>query len=406
VSRLAGGPFGDATRIHPVPVILSDRELEWLAAGTGQRARALQCFFADISYGSANFLDQPEGMPSDVVDRILPRYGHHRDDLRRCWSGRGRADVCFTYAPDLIRDKDGLWRVLEDNIGCIGGLADSYYCQREYLEAVDLDPASHSEGMPDLCRGVQAFLGDADARLVSVELGCDGHVDGQPIRESERRAALLRRLGLHVVNRTEAVTVSRIVNFPPARQRYYEAFSRGNLGLLNAPQVELLGDKCLLPYVEAMVRFYLKEEPRLHALPTRVIDGIQDVIELKSGVVKRGCGAQGSSVYFLDDAQERDQALLAVAEAGPTSFVVQELASAVALPGSLDHNRVELRPFAFVLGNDPVQSSHIPSARVPLPTQRRANLSRGAHYAAVLCEPSGGMESTEPTLYGRTIGLG
>lgn len=391
VARLGGSPLGDGSRIHPVPLILTASEVEWLSQGMRQRARALQCFFADIAGDSAGFLDTRGGVSGALVHRILAGYGYSRDELRRCWSGRGSSDVCFTYAPDLVRVGVGEWRVLEDNVGCVGGLADSYYCQYEYLDAVGLDPAAYGTSLPDLCAGVRIFLGDVDPRFVRVELGCDGRVDdGRVILESSRRGALLRRLGLQIEDGVEDVEALRIVNFPPARSQFHESFRRGRIALLNSPFSELLGDKCLLPYVEAMVTYYLNECPTLRSLATRVIaGGVNELAALESGVVKRGNGAQGTSVYFLDDPEERDQAFCAVAEAEPMSFVVQEIASPVALPSSLHHARLELRPFAFAVGDHTLHISQTPSARVPRPNCRRANLSQGAQYAAVLGEPSG-----------------
>jgi len=387
VTRLEDAPLGDASRIHPVPLILTTAERDWLRGATHQRARALQCFFADIAGGTAEFLDRPDGMPSALADRVLASHGHRRDDLRRCWSRRTRADVCFTYAPDLIRAADRPWRVLEDNIGCIGGLADSYYCQRAYLEAVKLDPRAYGEEVPDLCRGVQAFLAEADVSAVGIELGCDGQVDGKVIRESARRGALLGRIGLPVGQRGGDATASHIVNFTPAHQDRHEAFGRGDLTMLNAPFVEVLGDKRLLPYIEAMVAFYLGEDAALRSLPARAIEGPGDVAGMDSGVVKHGSGAQGTAVYFLDDPIERAQAVRALSAAEPWSFVLQDAAAPAAASAPLANLRLELRPFAFVAGEH-IWASRIPSARVPRSDRRRANLSHGAHYAAVLTENS------------------
>jgi hypothetical protein len=368
-------PFGDAARIHPVPFVMTTADRDTLADATRQRALALRHFFTDVAIGGATFLDQLGGPAR--FDRILASHGVDRVELRRCWAQRALTDVCFTYAPDLLRVEDGTWRVLEDNIGCIGGLADSFYCARAYLAAVGIDPGDET---PDLCRGVRAFLDEADPSAVAVELGCDGTVDGEVLHESARRRTLLERLGLAIGDRT---TVSHVVNFTPARH-FADEFARGRLAMLNPPYVELLGDKRLLPYVDQMVTFYLRELPMLRALPTRTIQGRDDLTIADTGVVKHGCGAQGTSVYFLDDAAERIAALNAVASSLPWSFVVQELAS---VRGEQPHARLELRPFAIVAG-DRICTSNTPSARLPRADRRRANLGHGASYAAVLIEGS------------------
>ncbi len=363
-ARLIDAPFGDGASIHPIPLVLTVAERDLVADATEQRARALARFFVELARGEGGLV------PHGIVDRVLADHGVTRDELRRCWSGW--TDVCFTYAPDLVR-ADGAWRVLEDNIGCIGGLADSYYCQEAYLAAAAIDPRAYGEEVPDLCAGVRAFLGDADPGAVVVELGCDGQVDGQVVRESARRAALLERLELAIDRRADAA-VSHVVNFVPSRR----AFDR--VTMLNGPHVELLGDKRFLPYVEAMVTSYLGEVPRLRALPTRAIDAIG---EDDAGVAKHARGAGGTAVYFLDDAAERAEAERAITAAGPGAFVVQDLAPPG--PASDPLACVELRPFAFVAG-DRVHASRIPSARMPRPDRRRANLGYGARYVAVLVQ--------------------
>jgi len=399
-SRLAGAPFGDAARIHPVPVILSDSELDWMATATRQRARALQCLFADISCGTAAFSRHPGGMPGTLLDCVLTSHGLSRNELRRTWSGRSHGDVNFTYAPDLVPDGRGGWAVLEDNIGCIGGLADSDFCRRAYLDVIGLDRDPLPDESPDLCRGVAALIGDEDHQAVAVQLGCDGHVDGQPVRESARRATLLRQLGLHVGDpsgQERAAPVTRLVNFSPPSSRWYGAFRRGDLALLNAPHVEVLGDKRLLPYVDAMVAFFLDEQPMFTTLATSVVRAAADIAGRETGVVKSGRGAQGMDVYFLDDAEEKNLAMETIAGSEPMSFIVQELAPGAPFAGPDELARVELRPFAFVLGNRPVVASRTPSARVPRGDRRRGNLSRGSFYAAVLREPCGDNKVPEAT---------
>ena len=383
VARLTDAPLGDASRIHPVPLVLSDVELERLRQGVRQRAHALQCFLVDVACGTGAFLAAPEGVPGALLARVIADHGHHEDEMRRCWSRRGRADACFTYAPDLVRSGDGAeWRVLEDNVGCIGGLADSWYCLRAYLAAVGLDGERDPGVTPDLCVGVRRFLAGVDPARVGLDVGCDASVDGQVIRESARRAQLLQTLGVREGERSG--DVAKIVNFPSAGTQYREAFRRGELTMLNSPYADVLGDKRLLPYVEAMIRFYLREEPHLRALATRVIGTRDDLAHASSGVLKRGRGAQGADVYFLDDAEERERGLRAVDEAAALSFVVQEAAAHVRGVGPIEHDRLELRPFGFVTGPDGVVTSRTPSARVPAPGRRRANLGHGARYAVVL----------------------
>ena len=358
VARLAERPLGDAATIHAIPLVLAPAERDAIADAAAQRARALRAFFGELVRGDGG------PVPRAVVDRVLADHGVSRGDLQARWSSRD--DVCFTYAPDLVKSH-GEWCVLEDNFGCLGGLADSYFCVQAYLAAVGLGSEWSGEEPPDLVVYARDFVGEAEPTRVAVEAGCDAWLDGEAIAESTRRAALLARCGFTARDGD----VTHVVNFT----RSPRAFA--GVSMLNGPYVEILGDKRLLPYVDAMIATYLAETPRLRTLPTRALDSIAAT---DTGVAKRGKGAGGTAVYFLDDAAEREQARRAVDAAGPGSFVLQELA----VPGGDDPlASVELRPFVCVTPHR-VRACRVPSARRPRTDRRRANLGQGAQYVPVL----------------------
>ena len=120
----APAAIGGRYAIAPVPLVLADAEHAVLAKAVLQRGLALQRLFLDLVRGDAGVLRNTD-VPEDVVDEILPPAGEGRDAWTRVWRGQELEAVRFIYAPDLVRAPDGHWLVLEDNVGCVGGVVDA-----------------------------------------------------------------------------------------------------------------------------------------------------------------------------------------------------------------------------------------------------------------------------------------
>jgi uncharacterized circularly permuted ATP-grasp superfamily protein len=115
--------------VESFPRVLPFQDFVQVVFGAEQRARALQAFFADHysgkkSYAKAGIISE------ETVNRIIARNGETGYD--------GRIDpavISFLYGPDVIRDASGIWRVIEDNVGYVGGLGDLVLAQKIMLEA-------------------------------------------------------------------------------------------------------------------------------------------------------------------------------------------------------------------------------------------------------------------------------
>ena len=81
-------------------------------------------FLRDHYSGKKSYLkkgpDDPNGIfLQSEIDSILSRTGDN------AWQGLVNPDtISFPYGPDAIRDQDGRWTVLEDNLGWVGGVGD------------------------------------------------------------------------------------------------------------------------------------------------------------------------------------------------------------------------------------------------------------------------------------------
>ncbi len=110
--------FQNDNALGPIPRILTESEYALLKKGTVQRAKAIAMFLRDHYSGEKKYL-KDNIIPESVIKRIIQRNGEEsfEDQLEH-------AQISFPYGPDIIRDAEGVWRVLEDNIGYIGGIGD------------------------------------------------------------------------------------------------------------------------------------------------------------------------------------------------------------------------------------------------------------------------------------------
>ena len=120
--RLNGSGSEGSERIlpfDPLPRLISCSEWEQLHDGLLQRLEAIDLFLADI-YGKQHILN----------DGVVPR---HDVETSQGWRAVMRGVVppldrwCHVSGLDLIRDGEGTWHVLEDNLRCPSGVA--YYLE-------------------------------------------------------------------------------------------------------------------------------------------------------------------------------------------------------------------------------------------------------------------------------------
>lgn len=384
--RLADRPLGDETRILPVPLVLGEDEHAAIADGVYQRATALQAFFCDVVLGEGRFLATGE-LTAALLDAILATEGTSRPLLRATWDGHEPEEMRFVHAPDLVCDRRGDWTVIEDNVGCVGGSADSFFVAQAFARAAGLPPPSSKAA--DLVRAVRRWLelvGPSAAPLAV--LGCES----PGVLENERRARLLAELGIACVQPTELREQLRsgrcssraLVNFDQIEPRdVIEIFGRLRMPLLNAPGTGLLGNKALLAFVPGMIRFFCDAEPLLATAPTAVLHPGE-----RPGpdrVVKPSTGAGGADVLLPGWDPAAVETL--VRARGPSGVVVQRWIEPSTLSWGPDECAtfdIELRPIAYVVGAQEIVVGQQPVAKaVPSRERRLNNVSRGAAYVAV-----------------------
>ena len=112
--------FRGRNAINPLPRILTESERNEVTKGARQRARALQAFLEDHYSGKQTYRNKV--IPDSIIEELLDRTGERA--LEPYLTKKESRKFRYIYGPDLIRDKEGTWRVLEDNLGYVGGMGD------------------------------------------------------------------------------------------------------------------------------------------------------------------------------------------------------------------------------------------------------------------------------------------
>jgi carboxylate-amine ligase len=281
-----------------------------------------------------------------------------------------------------VRDRDGRFVVLEDNVRTPSGSAYGL-AAAEAVEAVLPVATPHAAAAgwlrEALRRCMEATNPDGEGELV---LLTDGP-DNSAWYEHRRLAAVaglrlarpdeLRRRGSRIELRDGGPVraVYRRTDEDRLRDESGALTDIGELlleplraqavGLVNWFGNGIADDKRLYAYVDDLVRLYLGEEPLLRSMPTHDLgdpDTCADVLgRLGELVVKPRDGYGGRGVLVGPGASraELDNARDAV-RADPAQWIAQEPVSLSTHPtvidGRLAPRHVDLRPFAFCDGED------------------------------------------------------
>jgi uncharacterized circularly permuted ATP-grasp superfamily protein len=369
-----------------LPRLVSARDFAHLEKGLTQRLRALQLFLDDL------YTDQRILAAGAVPAEMVLGAGSWRPMLRGLKPAGGvRIHIAGV---DLVRDPDGIWRVLEDNLRTPSGV--SYVVENRVISKrifpramdtarvhrVDHYPARLAEMLrsvspvaPDDTTAVVLTPGPYNsayfehsflARTMGLELvqAPDLFVDQDKVWVKTTRGP--RRVDV-IYRRTDEAFLDPEVFRPdsvlgvPGLMRAYAA---GNVSLANAPGNGVADDKAVYPFVPDMIRFYLGEEPVLEQVPTWVCirdDHRKYVLEHLGEMVVKAvdeAGGYGMLMGPQSTAAERDEFRRRII-AEPRKYIAQhrlELSTCptwIAERGTVEPRRVDLRPYILTSREGP-----------------------------------------------------
>ena len=359
-----------------IPRIVEASDWDLIDRGLRQRILALNLFLKDV-YSAGQIL-KDGAVPKDVV---YSSKGFRQE----CRDLRPPRDVwCHISGIDLIRDSDGAFYVLEDNLRCPSGV--SYVLEnRQVLKRTfpQVFQASHVRPVDDY----PARLYDTLSRLTDAPRPRVVVLTPGPYNSAYfEHAFLARQMGVSLVQGSDLVVIDdrvamRTTNGFERVDVIYRridddfidpevfredsmlgvpglmrAYSKGNVVLANAPGTGVADDKVVYPYVPEIIRYYLSEEPILNNVPTyecwKDADREKVVSNLESMVVKAANESGGYGMLIGPASTEADRADFAKRiKADPRNYIGQPVINLSRVPilndGGLVGRHVDLRPYVL-----------------------------------------------------------
>ena len=353
---LRRGPFP----LDVVPRVLPAAEWERLEAALAQRVTALNAFVAD-AYGARRIVQA-----GVVPARVIETAEHYEPGMRGV---ELRDGVWVGIAGlDLVREPDGEFVVLEDNLMTPSGFAFAAAARDAVAPSLELEgrPRDYSE-LPELLAGA---LGEGYVVVLSEgpENGAywEHHWAAEQLGIPLVRPSELHRKGDHLVHggqrvdgiyrRTDADLLRTEVGALLA-----PAIRAGTVRLVNAFGTGVGDDKLTHAYVEDMIRFYLGQDPLVRSVQTFDLarrDHLEQALDrFEDLVIKPRAGHGGIGVLVCPLAEpEEVEAMRERVRADPGAWIAQptiELSThATLIDGELAQRHVDLRPFVFMHGPD------------------------------------------------------
>lgn len=359
-----------------IPRVISAPEWSHLEAGVKQRVTALNLFLHDIYHDQKILKDGV--IPRDLVE------GNH--NFRPQMIG---LDVPFnTYihimGTDLVRDRHGTFRVLEDNGRVPSGVSyvveNRHMMQRVFpdlMQDIGIRPVDNyghklldamveiapvddpqvvllSPGTYNSAYFEHIFL----AREMGVPL-----VEGRDLVVENDRVFMKTTNGLapvHSIYRRlddafldpKAFNPDSLLGVPGI----LEAYRKGNVALANAIGTGVADDKAVYCYVPRMIKYYLDQDPIIPNVDTRICrepDALQYTLDNLADLVVKPVGEAGG--YGITIGPRASKAELedcrAKLLADPSNYISQPVVDLSVCPtvcdDAIEPRHVDLRPFAI-----------------------------------------------------------
>ncbi len=372
---------GNIDRAWPfdiIPRTISASQWKVTEAGLKQRLRALNMFINDLYHDQnvikdgiipAHIITESKNFRPECVG-ISPPHG--------VW-----AHICGT---DLVRDGDGQFYVLEDNLRVPSGVSymlenraitkrvlpelfenDNILPVNDYTSQLfdtlaSLSPRDIEEpeivvltpGIFNSAYFEHAFL----AQQMGVELveGCDLFVDTddcvymKTIAGAERVDVIYRRIDDLFLD-PETFDKDSVLGVPGLMR----AWQKGNVALANAPGAGVADDKVVYAYVPAIIEYYLNEKPILPNVETYLCEDPEQreyvLKNLEHLVVKPANESGGYGMLVGPHSTKKDQAMFAeLIKNNPRNYIAQPTLSLSTAPtltgkGIMEPRHLDLRPF-------------------------------------------------------------
>ncbi|NEQ46884.1 MAG: circularly permuted type 2 ATP-grasp protein [Leptolyngbya sp. SIOISBB] len=366
-------------RIFPfdvIPRFVPYSEWEWLEKGLKQRIEALNCFIHDVYNEQKIIKDQVIAWEAIAT---APGF------LRPCMDLQPPKGIwCHITGTDLVKDRDGNWYVLEDNLRCPSGV--SYVLENRrvmkssfprFFDALDIQPVDDyasqlleallnlaPDNLSDPCVVVLSpgtynsayFEHSFLAQQMGTELVegrdlvvADGYLQMRTTKGLRRVDVIYRRIDDDFLD-PQAFRADSMLGVAGLM----DVYRKGRVAIANAPGTGVADDKMIYAYVPQMIKYYLGEDPILPNVPTYLCEDAKQqeyvLSHLEELVVKatNASGGYGMLMGPQSTAEERTTFAEKI-KADPRNYIAQPTLSLSRVPtlidGQFEGCHVDLRPF-------------------------------------------------------------
>lgn len=367
-----------------IPRAISSKQWEKTAEGLEQRLRALNLFIDDLYHGQkivkdgifpAYILEESKNFRPECVG-VSPPFG--------VW-----AHICGT---DLVRDKDGQFYVLEDNLRVPSGvsymLENRSITKRVLPDLFDSEKILPIDDYPAQLLSALASLSPRDVGRPSIVVLTPGIFNSAYFEH----AFLAQKMGAELVEGSDLVvadddcvymkTVDGLERVDVIYRRIDDLFidpevfekdsvlgvkglmrawKKGNVALANAPGAGVADDKVVYAFVPQIIKYYLGEEPKIPNVETFLCVNDKEreyvLANLDKLVVKPANESGGYGMLVGPHSTRKEQKLFAeLIKANPRNYIAQPTLSLSTVPtlvdgAKLEPRHVDLRPFIIQAKN-------------------------------------------------------
>ncbi|MEM7549583.1 MAG: circularly permuted type 2 ATP-grasp protein [Bacteroidota bacterium] len=365
-----------------VPRIIDGKEWAIIEKGLQQRIEAINLFIDDIYHDQKILRDKviPEEVILSSTDYLKPCIG--LNPPKGIW--------CHITGSDIVRDQNGDYFVLEDNLRCPSGV--SYLLEnREIIKQVfpslfaELGVRPVAE-YPGMLLNMLQYLGVSDNPTVAVltpgifnsayfehsyltqQMGVE-LVTGQDLIVKDKKVYMQTTKGLQpidVIYRRIDDTFLDPLAFNPDSMLgipgIFEAYKAGNIAMANAPGTGVADDKAVYAYIPRVIKYYLDQDPILNNVPTYLCAEEKDrkyVLENIADLVVKETNAAGGYGMLIGpkaDTKEHEK-FKKLIQANPRNYIAQPTLSLSTVPTlskkGIAPRHVDLRP--YVLYGDSIE---------------------------------------------------
>jgi len=374
-----------AEKIFPfdiIPRIIDGAEWDRIEAGLKQRIFALNAFIDDIYNGRRIVKDRV--IPEDVIlsSKTYRKECEGFSPPHNIW--------CHVTGTDLVRDSDGTYYVLEDNLRCPSGvsyvLENRQILKRTFPQVFEASNVRAVDDYPNLLLDILEYLAPESVSAPTIGVLTPGTYNSAYFEHS----FLARQMGVELLEGQDLIVHNGFIHMQTTKglqqvdvlyrridddfidplafrpdsmlgvPGLMEVYKSGKLAMANAPGTGVADDKVIYAYVPKIIKYYTGEEPILPNVPTYVCAEQKErayVLEnLDKLVVKAANESGGYGMLVGPHASQAERKKFAqLIRENPRNYMAQPTLALSRVPSliedTIEGRHVDLRPY-ILYGKD------------------------------------------------------